>query len=127
MRNKIIVISAIASLISAESVNARDRGCDECVALIGGIILGAVLTNSSSNSNTISHPDQPEYTPAPPPRYYNKRNVQEYNAPPSQYYQENTVPPPPLPQHIQEEYFRQYGHLPEYRVLYPQDQPQPYR
>jgi len=123
MRNKIVLIaSAAISLMTTMPANARD-GCDTCIAVIGGMALGAVIANSNHNS----HPYQPEYTPSRGPNYNQTNNVPEFNPayPRSYYYnQDNTVPPPPLSPEVQDQYRLQYGHQPEYRLVNPQPYPE---
>lgn len=119
MRNKVLAIAAVASLMIPSSASAQD-GCDSCIAVIGGMVLGAVWANNS-------HPHQPEYTPSRGQNYNPTKNVPDFNPayPRSYYYnQDNAVPPPPLPPEIQDQYRLQYKHQPEYQVVYPQQQQQ---
>jgi len=131
MRSKVIVSLALAaSMIAVGSASAyehggyrggyggyhehRGNGVNAGVALVGGLLVGALVANANNQPQTIP---QSQYSPAPPPQYY--QQPQYYQAPPApQYQQPQIIYIQQAPQEEEEEV--------EYRPMPPQYyRPQP--
>lgn len=78
---KVAVICAAASLLAAvlaQPAQARCRGCDVGLGVIGGIAAGAIIGSAIANSN------QP-YAAAPPPPAAYVEPAPAYGVPPANY------------------------------------------